>query len=101
MRIVLDLQGAQSDSRFRGIGRYSLALAKAIAREALNKHEVWPALSERLSEAIEWLRTEFPGLVPQDRIRGFALPGPVAELDFANTRPMQARGTIPEQFLAH
>ena len=33
MRIVLDLQGAQSESRFRGIGRYSLALADAMIRE--------------------------------------------------------------------
>jgi len=43
MRIVVDLQGAQSESRFRGIGRYSLGLAKAIAREA-GQHEVWLAL---------------------------------------------------------
>ena len=34
MRIVIDLQGAQSESRFRGIGRYSLSLALAMARNA-------------------------------------------------------------------
>jgi hypothetical protein len=39
MRIVLDLQGAQIESRFRGIGRYSLSLAQGIAREA-KQHEV-------------------------------------------------------------
>ncbi len=27
MRIVIDLQGAQTESRFRGIGRYSIAIA--------------------------------------------------------------------------
>ena len=33
MRIVIDLQGAQTTgSRFRGIGRYSLALAQGMAR---------------------------------------------------------------------
>ena len=32
MRIVIDLQGAQSLSRFRGIGRYSLALTQGIIR---------------------------------------------------------------------
>ena len=36
MRIVLDMQGAQTESRFRGIGRYSTALAQAIARNAAN-----------------------------------------------------------------
>jgi hypothetical protein len=30
MRIVIDLQGAQTQSRFRGIGRYSLSLAEAL-----------------------------------------------------------------------
>lgn len=38
MRIVIDLQGAQSESRFRGIGRYSLSLAQAMARNA-GEHE--------------------------------------------------------------
>jgi glycosyltransferase involved in cell wall biosynthesis len=57
-------------------------------------------LNERLPEAIEWLRTEFSGLVPQDRIRVFELPGPVAELDLANTWRMQAAELIREKFLA-
>ena len=30
MRIVIDMQGAQTESRFRGIGRYSTSLAQAI-----------------------------------------------------------------------
>ena len=35
MRIVIDMQGAQSkDSRNRGIGGYSVALAQAIARNS-------------------------------------------------------------------
>jgi len=32
MRIVIDLQGAQGINRQRGIGRYTLSLAKAIVR---------------------------------------------------------------------
>jgi hypothetical protein len=32
MRIVIDLQGAQGSNAKRGIGRYSLSLAKAIVR---------------------------------------------------------------------
>ena len=34
MRIILDLQACQSPSRLRGIGRYSMALAKALIRRA-------------------------------------------------------------------
>jgi len=32
MRIVIDMQGAQTESRFRGIGRYTLAFAQAVVR---------------------------------------------------------------------
>ncbi|UUZ52769.1 hypothetical protein LP419_26625 [Massilia sp. H-1] len=34
MRIVIDLQGAQTASRFRGIGRYTSALARGMLRHA-------------------------------------------------------------------
>jgi glycosyltransferase involved in cell wall biosynthesis len=99
MRIVLDLQGAQSESRFRGIGRYSLALAQAIAREA-GKHEIWLALSGRYPDSIESLRTAFADLIPPERVRVFELPGLVSELDLANSWRMQAAELLRENFLA-
>lgn len=99
MRIVLDLQGAQSDSRFRGIGRYSLAFSQAVARVA-GRHEIWLALSGRFPDSIEPLRVAFSGLVPPERIRVFELPGPVAEFNSANVWRMQAAELIREKFLA-
>ena len=44
MRIVVDLQGAQTESRFRGIGRYTHSLAQAIVRNR-GEHEVLIALN--------------------------------------------------------
>ena len=45
MRILIDLQAAQSlGSRDRGIGRYSLALVQAIARQK-GQHEILLALN--------------------------------------------------------
>lgn len=73
MRIVIDLQGAQSESRFRGIGRYSLSLAQAIARNA-GEHEIWLALNARLPESIADIRAAFAGLIPDQRIRLFDVP---------------------------
>ena len=32
MRIVIDMQGAQAESHFRGVGRHALSFAQAIAR---------------------------------------------------------------------
>jgi glycosyltransferase involved in cell wall biosynthesis len=73
MRIVLDLQGCQSVSRLRGIGRYSLALAKAIVRNA-GEHEVWIVLSDLFPDSIEGIRASFEGLLPSERIATFSIP---------------------------
>ena len=73
MRIVIDMQGAQTESRFRGIGRYSLSLAQAIARNAQG-HEIWLALNAKMPESIEPIFKAFEGLVPKERIRIFNVP---------------------------
>jgi len=73
MRIVIDLQGAQSESRFRGIGRYSLSLSLAIAKHAQD-HEIWIALNGKLPESIPSLKAAFSKLIPEDRIRTFDVP---------------------------
>jgi glycosyltransferase involved in cell wall biosynthesis len=95
----LDLQGSQSVSRSRGIGRYSLDLAQEIARQA-GSHEVWVVLSERFSEPIDELRQAFATLIPQERIRVFDLLGPSAESNPANAWRRQAAELIREKFLA-
>jgi glycosyltransferase involved in cell wall biosynthesis len=99
MRIVLDLQGAQSDSRYRGIGRYTLSLAHAIARES-RTHEVWLALNGSFPESVDLLRSKFEDLIPTERIRVFEVPGPVQEQDPANHWRMQAAELLRENFLA-
>ena len=99
MRIVLDLQGVQSDSGLHKLGRYSLPLAQAIAREA-GKHEVWLALSGRFPGTFEPLCDAFASLIPSERVRVFDLPGPVAESDLTNAWRMQAAELLRENFLA-
>lgn len=99
MRILIDMQGAQSESRFRGIGRYSLALALGIARNAQD-HEVWLALNGALQPSIMDLRRAFAGLVPPERVRVFDIPGPVAEIDAANVPRCRAAEILREQFIA-
>ena len=67
MRIVIDMQGAQTESRFRGIGRYSLAFAKAVVQNA-QQHQVFLVLNGLFTETIEPIRTAFQGLLPQTQI---------------------------------
>ena len=79
MRIVIDLQGAQTGgSRNRGIGRYSVSLAKAIVRSR-GGHEVILALSGLFPETIEPIRADFDGLLPQKNIKGLAGSGSKGE----------------------
>ncbi|MDR0965419.1 MAG: glycosyltransferase family 4 protein [Myxococcales bacterium] len=77
MRIVIDMQGAQTQSRFRGIGRYTLGLSKAIARNR-GRHEVLLALNGMMAGSIDAIRDEFAALLPQDDIRVWSAPGPTA-----------------------
>jgi glycosyltransferase involved in cell wall biosynthesis len=99
MRIVIDLQGAQSESRFRGIGRYSLALALGIARNA-GEHEIWLALNGALAAAIPDLRAAFAGLVPPERIRVFDVVPHVAEMDARHHGRARAAELLREYYIA-
>ena len=72
MRILFDLQSCQTESRLRGIGRYSLALMHSLLAQA-KEHEVWILLNRQLP-AVEELRFLFKDLVPQDQIFVFDVP---------------------------
>ncbi|WEF32929.1 glycosyltransferase [Pseudoduganella chitinolytica] len=98
MRIVIDLQGAQSESRFRGIGRYSLALALGVARNA-GDHEVWLVLNAGLGDAIADLRRTFAGLVSPERIRVFDIAGACAEIEPANSACARTSEALREYFI--
>jgi glycosyltransferase involved in cell wall biosynthesis len=98
MRIVIDMQGAQTISRFRGIGRYSLSLALAMTRNA-GEHEIWLALNGAFPESILGIRHAFDGLIPQERIRVFEVPIHVTKVERANAWCEYASENIREHFL--
>ena len=68
MRIVIDMQGAQTPfSRHRGVGRYTMGLVKALLRDPRD-HEIYLALNGAFQDAIDAIRGEFEGLLPQENI---------------------------------
>lgn len=100
MRIALDLQACQtSGSRNRGIGRYSMSLAQEMARQA-NGHEIIIVLNNRFPDTIEPIRQAFSGLVRQENMVTFDVPGPLVKHDPASAWRCQAAERIREIFLA-
>ena len=98
MRIVIDLQGAQSDSsRNRGIGRYTNALALGIAKFARDEHELILALNGRFDEAIDEVKLRFSGLVEPGNFRVWYPPA-VGQLSSAAGK--RASEKLYEAFLA-
>jgi glycosyltransferase involved in cell wall biosynthesis len=79
VRILIDLQGNQNNSRERGIGRYSLALTKAIARNA-GGHQIFILLNSLFPETVAEIKQSLNGLIPESNIFVFTAPGPVDEL---------------------
>jgi glycosyltransferase involved in cell wall biosynthesis len=63
MRILIDFQGAQTESRFRGIGRYSLALVEAIIQNA-KQHEIWILLNGDMQDSCSALQAMFSKHIP-------------------------------------
>ena len=69
MRIVIDMQGAQTSfSRNRGVGRYTIELVKAMALNSMG-HEIVLALNGAFPDTIEAIRAEFDAILPQEKIK--------------------------------
>jgi len=84
VQILIDLQGCQSASRFRGIGRYSLALVEAIVRNR-GSHSIKLLLNGHYPDGLDELRKAFEDELGADNMVVFTSDGPVAEFDTANT----------------
>ncbi|MEX1213619.1 glycosyltransferase [Saccharospirillum sp.] len=98
MRIVIDMQGAQTESRYRGIGRYTLSLTQAIVRNR-GRHEIILALNGLFPETLEPIRAAFDGLLPQANIRVWHAPGSVREVIQDNTERRHAAELTREAFI--
>lgn len=99
MRIVIDMQGAQTESRFRGIGRYTMAFAHAIIRNR-GEHEVILVLNGLFSDTIEPIRVAFQRVLPQKNIQVWYAPGPIKEEQSGNETRREVAELIREAFIA-
>jgi glycosyltransferase involved in cell wall biosynthesis/ADP-heptose:LPS heptosyltransferase len=99
MRIVIDLQGSQTGSRYRGIGRYSLSLAKAMLRNR-KQHDIVVALNGAFVDTIKVIEDDLEDLLPKKKIHLWHAPGPTGGFDPANFPRRKMAEKIREAFLA-
>lgn len=98
MRIVIDMQGAQTGSRHRGIGRYTIALAQAMMRHR-GEHEIILLLNGMFPETLVPIRTAFHELLPSHQICVWNAVAPVCTDNPANTTRRHIAEVIREDFI--
>lgn len=74
MRLVIDMQGAQTISRLRGIGRYTLSLVQALLRQGSAHNEFWLILNSQLPPLAETVHRQLCCHLPPNRIVTCRLP---------------------------
>jgi glycosyltransferase involved in cell wall biosynthesis len=98
MKIVIDMQGAQTESRFRGIGRYTISFVKAVIRNA-NEHDVVLVFNGMLSENLGSLKAIFAQYLPEESLRVWSAPAPVSLVDIDNSQRLKAAEILREAFI--
>lgn len=100
MRIVIDMQGAQTVSRLHGIGRYTHALVPALLRLGAGEHEFWLMLNCSLPRLSPELRHRLSLLLPPERFLCCHLPEIPPWVHPANRWWQRAGEDCREAFLA-
>lgn len=98
MRLLIDLQSKQNGSRDRGIGRYSLALTKAIARNA-GKHQIFVLLSSLFPNTLDEVQASLSDAIPAEHILVISAQGPVDHLNPQNSWRVRASEITREQLI--
>lgn len=99
MKIVVDLQGIQNDSRYRGIGRYSIAFVKALIRHSRD-HEIVILLSDLFPESLKEVRDSLVEEAKVCAIEVWPGIGPTAYLNKENHWRREVSELLRENYLA-
>lgn len=100
MKLLVDLQGAQSTSSgTRGIGRYSRALVEAMAQSA-GSHELLVGLNDAFPDTVQPIRGALSNLLAPENIICWKSLGKTAEWDPINLARKNASDVLRDSFLA-
>ncbi len=99
MKIVIDMQGAQTDSRYRGIGRYTISLVQALVRNR-GQHDIVLVLNGLFEETLDPIQKAFNNILPSENIVVWSAPGPVGIHDPENQGWHEIAAILREAFIA-
>ncbi|MBP0049718.1 glycosyltransferase [Marinobacterium sp. AK62] len=100
MRIVIDMQGAQSSgSRHRGIGRYTLSFVAALV-EAARDHEVLLVLNGQYPDTLKDIRDAFAQRLPASAIKVWFAAEPLGRYQPRGRELREQAKSIREAFIS-
>ncbi len=98
MRIIVDMQGAQGENRFRGIGRCAISLVLSMVRQSKN-HDIILALNGHFADSIEAIRELFSDILPESSIVVWMPNTPTAYINPENRDRRSSSAHLYEAFL--
>jgi glycosyltransferase involved in cell wall biosynthesis len=99
VKILLDLQGAQTQSRTRGIGRYTLSLARAIIRNA-GDHDIWVGMTSGLPQTIAPIKEALADVLPEERMLVWSTVTPTGDSYWQHDGRLGLAQVVREAFIA-
>lgn len=99
MRIAIDMQGAQSISSSRGIGRYTSSIIESMARNK-HGHELVIVFNGLFPDTIEPLKTLLSPYIPEDNFKTWLAVGPVDSIPPENNTRRAIAEIMRETFMA-
>jgi Glycosyltransferase len=99
MRVLIDLQACQSPGgSIRGVGRYCMALCRAMARQR-GDHEVWVAVNSAMPTSAAHIRDALADILPPERIVNWTGLRPTQAIDPGNSARAAVSEWLREDFL--
>lgn len=99
MKILIDMQGAQTGSRFRGIGRYTISLVESIIKNR-GENEIILLLNDFRKDSINDIKDLFSNQIGKNNIVVFSSPKNVFEMDPKNHWRLKASEYLRESFVS-
>ena len=99
MRIIIDMQGAQSISSTRGIGRYTCSIVESMARNKKG-HELFIVFNGLFPDTIEPLKTLLSPYIPEENFKTWLAVGPVDSMPPENNTRRAIAEIMRETFMA-